>query len=77
MGSFGGGAKGGAGMSVPPPQAAPQIKYVEDSAGNDARVAAEADKAQKALLAMKGRSSTILTEDLGVPNVSKRVALGG
>lgn len=75
MGSMGGkgGMLGGGGMGqareVPEP-----ASYVEDTA----KMEEEKSKAQKALLAMKGRQSTILTGEstLSTPEVGKRKLLG-
>jgi hypothetical protein len=76
MGGGGLGGKGAMkGTSVPAATQAPTIEYIDPSA--DATMQEEKSKAQKALLAMKGRQSTILTPDkLGDVAINKRQLLG-
>jgi hypothetical protein len=71
----GGGSKGAAKQAPIPPVVAPAApNYAEDTAAMEA----EKSKAQKALLAMKGRQSTILTMDnqSNAADAGKRQLLG-
>ena len=78
MSMMSGGGKGGGGSKSMAPEPAPQIQYTPDTSAQDAQVKADKSKAEQALLTMRGRSSTILTgNNLGTPDVTKRVALGG
>jgi hypothetical protein len=74
--SFGGGVSKGAAKQAPIPAvvAPPAPNYAEDTATMEA----EKSKAQKALLAMKGRQSTILTMDnqSNAADTGKRQLLG-
>jgi hypothetical protein len=79
MSSFGGGGKkmsqANPGALFSQPVAAPVYpSYAADTTAAEE----EKKKAQKALLAMKGRQSTILTGEstLGEPTVGKRALLG-
>lgn len=79
MGGMTGGGKspkgggGGQQMYVPPATPAPTYQYPTDTTALEA----EKNKQQKALMAMQGRQSTILTdESLTAPDVTKRQLLG-
>jgi hypothetical protein len=75
MGGGGGGGKGGGGSmpAMTPIEWPEQTPYVDTAA-----LKIEKANAQKALLAMKGRQSTILTPDtLGDTSVGLRKTLSG
>lgn len=75
MGAVVGGGKGAAApAAVAPVVAPPAPSYVEDTSAMEAEKA----RAQKALLLMKGRQATILTQEnqLGQSTTGKRQALG-
>ncbi len=69
-----GGSKGGSMPSVQPASSAPVVpSYTDNTAAEEAKT-----KANKALLAMRGRQSTILTADKLEPaTVGKKTLLSG